>query len=267
MAASTLYDELMTFDDLIATLTLSDDNRREMVRDYAADAIDETLKEAVLDAIIRQSRSDFAPEIYLSKLNEIIAKEQDIVSGLHIDIGRIQRGIQPTYYLDHIADDVIVDMVDAEDMLMASTLIGLHILLSESIISHARKAQGALMTFAQSEANRRYYYTISLKSPDDKELYDKLTTKGLIDSSFETFQYFFAHLPNMAEPTKKMSWKGKSIELVCLILTLSRNHPEWAVTERAFGISAKSLKASASRLYNNIGRNKRINDFIREFLK
>ena len=104
--------------------------------------------------------------------------------------------MQPTFYLGYLAED-IDDMDNTEKIVKATTEIALHILLSESIISNARKVQGALMTFAQSESNRRYYYTISLKSPKDKELYYKLTSKGLIDSdsSFETFQYFFAHSP------------------------------------------------------------------------
>lgn len=266
MAESTLYDELMTFDDLIATLTLSDDNRREMVRDYMADAIENTIHEAVLNTILQNERSAFAPEKYLTKLNDIIKKEQSIIDNLHSDIARLQCGKLPTYYLQHLGIDVgLLD--DAEMRLKAAMEIVLHILLSGSIISYARKAQGALMSFVQSEANRHHYFSIYMNEP--RELFDRLLQNGLIDSNtpYEHFQYFFAYAKGMKEPTEKIVWKGKTIELVCLIIYYSDNRPEWTVTERAFGISAKSLKASASRLKNSIGRKKRINDFVNKFLK
>lgn len=266
MAASTLNNELMTFDDLLATLTLSDKNRREMVRDFAADAIESTIHEAVLNTIIQNERSAFAPEKYLTKLNNIIKDELSFIDNLHADIARLQCGKLPTYYLQHLGVDVgLLD--DAEMRLKAAMEIGLHMYLSGSIISNARKVQGAVMTFAQSEANRRHYFSIYINEP--RELFDRLIQNGLIDSNtpYEHFQYFFAYAKGMKEPTEKIVWKGKTIELVCLIIYYSDNRPEWTVTERAFGRSAKSLKASASRLKNNIGRNKRINDFVNKLLK
>ena len=80
-----------TVDDFIETITLSDDDRKEMIQSFAADAIEEIFKGVALDVMVRSHEDDFAPETYLEKLYSQIEKEKDIVSNLHTDIANLQR--------------------------------------------------------------------------------------------------------------------------------------------------------------------------------
>ena len=261
---------LKTFDDLVSVLTLSDEGRIEMVREFAADAIDnifhKELSESLLNAIVSKSKSEFAPEKYLCILNSIIEKEQSLLEKLHSDIASIQLGKTPNYYVSNFIDES--ESLEGINLAWAATEIGLYIYLSGTILSYARKAQGALLTFVKNENSRNRFYNILLSSTKAEKLYNKLKLNKCIDSdySFGSFRYFFSLDSELEEPTEKMIWRGSTIDLALLVLTLSNNNPEWTVAERVFGKSSKSLKASASRLKRSIGKKKRIIDFRNKFL-
>ena len=271
MSKTMQEDFLKTFDDFVDMLTLSDDNRKEMVSEFMADSIDNlfqhALSESVLNAIVDRSKSKLTPEKYLCMLNDIIKKEQSLVKRLHTDIASLQLGHIPDYYVSHFLKDS--DSLGETDLVWAATEIGLYIYLSETIITYASKAQGALLTFVKGEKSRNRFYKISLPSPKDKILYDKLILEKCIDSDypFDSFRYFFSLYSGLEEPKDKMIWRGKTIDLVLLVLTLSGNDPEWTVAERVFGISSKSLKASANRLNKNLGKKKRFEIFMDKFIR
>lgn len=266
---------MKTLDDFIEMITLSDEQRIEVVKEAMDDLFDRYFKESIddslFDVLIRKRMSDFIPETYIQKLDAIINKEQEIISSLRSDIARIQTNKEPTFYFEHLTDEIIWEVWEenANYRLWVTTEIGLHIYLAESIMSYAKEVRGYLLTLAIHETKKNYYYNISLPLDKAKDIYVKLTTRGLInfDYSFDEFQYFFSSKRRYDEPKNKMQWKGSIIDLVCLILILSRGFPEWTVTQKAFGVDADKLKSTASRFKKSIGYNKKLNDFRTKYLK
>lgn len=270
MSKTVQEDFLKTFDDLVDVLTLSDENRKEMVREFMADAIDNlfqsVLSESVINNIVRKSKSDFAPENKLSILNSIIAKEQSLIDNLYADIASLQLGNIPKYYMSHFLNkNALLSEVDIKDVAIE---IGLFIYLSGSIISYARKAQGALLTFARSESNRRTFFAINLNSSQTTLLYNNLIAAKYLDPdcSFDTFRFFFSDRYDLHEPIDKMKWRGTIVDLACLILVLSHNNPEWTVVERAFGVNSKTLKSTAYRIYGNDSYKGKLKDFSKKII-
>lgn len=262
---------MRTLDDFIDLITLSDKQRIQMIRDFAAAAVDDYIKDAVddslFDILIRNRMSDFIPETYIHKLDSVITKEQGMVSSLYSDIARIQTKKEPSFYLEHLTDEDIWDK-DGNSKLWVATEIGLHIYLSESIMTYAREVRGNLISLSIRETKKNYYHNIILSPDECEDIYLKFKTRGLInaDCSLDEFQYFFVSQRRIDEPKNKIQWKGSIIDLVCFILILSHGFPEWTVTQKAFGVDSDKLKSTASRLKKSVGYKKKICDFKKKYL-
>lgn len=260
-----------TLDDFIDTITLSDDDRKEMIQSFAADAIEELFKGVAFDVMVRSHEDDFAPETYLEKLYYQIEKEKEIVSNLHTDIANLQRAEteMPTYYIEHFLNEDKSDLEGMQFLFWAATEIGLYIYLSETIILYASKVKDLLLslTIGRNEANRRAFHSIFLKREKAEILHKKLTSQGFIDKNypFSDFVKFFRLSYVWVEPKKRMKWQGKTIDLAMLIDFLSDGHPEWLVAERVFGVKSTSLKSSLSRQKKSLGYNKKLHEITTEY--
>ncbi|MBQ7462393.1 MAG: hypothetical protein IJS63_09105 [Bacteroidaceae bacterium] len=255
-----------SLDDFFDVITMSDDERIEMVQNHAASSIDVLFEKASFDIMMHNYKEDFAPDDYLSKLYNLIENEKAIIEGLHSDLYKLQLGQPPLYYMAKFLND---KMDGQQSFLQAATEIGLCLYLSESILSYAYRIRERLLSITGNETKRLTFCNIYLKPSKVKILFEKLKANKQIDSNYKLsdFQILFSNRVYEADkPKKKIKWVGKVIDLALLLIYLSDNHPEWLVAEKVFGVKSTSLKSSLTRLKKNLGYNKKYHDIVTEYI-
>lgn len=266
--------KLKTLDDFFDTITLSDSERMEVVKENAAHFIDDAFQKAEFEIMLQSYGKEFAPDNYIQKLYDVINNENIILEGLQSDLYKLQCVQMPTYYYEHFLNEEKSELEESQFALWAATEIGLHIYLSKSILSYAYKIQDRLQHLTGGEANRWSFLNIYLKSDKQSDkaeiLYNKLVLKKQIDANypFDDFKKFFSRHSDITKadkPKVKIKWKGKVIDLAVLIIFLSDNRPEWLVVENVFGVKSTSLKSSLSNLKKRRGFNKKYHEIATEY--